>query len=176
VIRLRRDTRLKFATLLLGSALGAVASEMPSAKAKTGDPFQQCEEVSNALPRSLNLLRSMAPVISQRISNDVTEYCDTSKHKCRRVQVNMPGLKADLLEVTSKRVLSPLSIEITSKKWRLMKGVHVGQRVEELAAFYGTDVPDNLGAFKVCGEVACLEIQHVEQRITKLRLDCQVAI
>jgi hypothetical protein len=176
MIRLRSDIRPKFAALLLGSALDAIAGELPSARAKVGDPFQQCEAISNALPRSLNRLRSLAPVISQRISNDVSEYCDKSKYKCRRVQIKMPGLKADLLEVTSKQVLSPLVIEISSNKWRLMKGVHVGQRVEELAAFYGIEAPDNVGAFNVCGEVACLKIQHSEQRVTTLRLDCQVAI
>jgi len=175
MIRSVNFVRLKIAAGLIGSAVGAVAAEPPSVKAKVGDPFLQCNAISNALPRSLKMLRSLGPVISQRTSSDVAEYCDSSKHKCRRIQIRMPGLGADLIENSSEHVLAPLEIEISSSKWRLMKGVQVGQTVGDLAAFYGVEAPPNDGEFKICGEVACLEVHHRKQRVEKLRLDCQWA-
>nr|WP_316643368.1 hypothetical protein [uncultured Roseateles sp.] len=168
---------LLIVTALLGSSVAAATTlPLPSVEATIGDPFRQCEAVSAALPPSLKELRGLGPVVSQSISSDVAEYCDAQKYSCRRVKIQMPGLNADLLEISGERVLSPLEIEISSSRWRLMSGVYVGQKLNDFLAFYGVKAPPNEGEFKVCGEVACLAVQHRKHRVARLQLDCQSVI
>jgi hypothetical protein len=164
---------LRFAAVILFPIGASAAGAIPQVAARIGDPFQQCEAISKALPLTVELLRQRGKVLSQKVSRDTDEYCDPTKYKCRRVDLRMDGLHIDVLEVERKQGLSPLLISITSGKWRLMKGVHVGQAVSEVGALYGVEIPPNEGKFAVCGEVTCLEVQHRAQRVMRLSLDCQ---
>lgn len=150
--------------------------DLPVLDATRGEPREQCAAVDKALPRSLAALRRQAPVLSQRISDQAGEYCDMEKYRCRVVDIKMPGLEAYLLEVLDQRVLSTLAIEISAPRWRLMKGVRVGEPVTALAARYGATVPPALPEFKICGQRGCLEVGQRNGRVTRLRIDCQADI
>lgn len=169
--------RKAWAAVLAGSCAGAAlaAEDLPSVTARLGDPFEQCEAVANALPRSFVTLPRLGRVRALRLSDDVAEYCAGPPGTCRRAAVEFDGLRADLLEVRRKPGLAVLDIELTASRWRLLKGWRVGEELGPLLKTYGVDAPDNHGEFQICGDTVCLEVGHRDQRVTRLRLDCQRA-
>lgn len=150
--------------------------QLPTVEASKEDPFLQCEVIATALPRSLNELRKLGPVLSEKMSYQAQEYCDTEKYKCRLVELKMPGLEIYLLDVTSERTLSPLVVRVSSAKWRLMKGIYIGQELKELEFHYGVKAPPNAGTFQICGEATCLEVKHRAGLIVEIEIDCQASI
>lgn len=164
------------ATFLVGISTFVHADKLPTVEASKEDPFLQCIAIAKALPRSLKELRKRGSVLSEKTSLKAQEYCDTEKYKCRLAELKMPGLEIYLLDVMSERTLSPLVVRISSAKWRLMKGIYVGQKLKELERYYGVEAPPNAGAFQICGEATCLEVRHRADLIVEIEIDCQASI
>lgn len=162
-----------WASVVAPAAMAAPA--LPTVRATLGDPFAQCAAVEQALPKSVDGLPRLGSLTAMKRSGYVAEYCGREPASCRRAQASWPGLTLDVLEVRGQPTLSLLSADLTTRRWRLLQGVQVGQPVSTVLSLYGVQAPDNRGEFNICGEAVCLMVAHREGQLTRLHLDCQRA-
>lgn len=172
-MRCRAASGCLWAVVLAPTAVAAPA--MPTVRATVGDPFALCAAAEQAMPKSIDGLPRLGALKSIQPMQDVAEYCGQDAASCRRVQATWQGLKLDVLEVGARPTLSLLSADLTSRRWRLLQGLRVGQPVAVVLGRYGVQAPENHGEFSLCGEAVCLTVAHRAGQVTRLHLDCQRA-
>lgn len=142
-----RFSRSLLACLCLAASAVAVAGDPPHAQVTATDPVAQCVALTQSLPKTLPALRILAPVLSESVSPEASDYCHEESNDCELRTVHMPGLTLGLLVRRKSQEAAPLAARVSSANWNLLGEVRVGQSVQHLEKLYGVKAPPNSGQF-----------------------------
>jgi hypothetical protein len=153
----------------------ALGDEIPSISTTSQDPAEVCSALDTKLPNRLADIRKLGKLKSEKVAPD-TDYCGDKGKSCAIHRFEFPGLQLNLLELKATHDTSILTAQISSDKWHISGGVHVGQTLEEVEKKFGVDIPRNISPVVLIGDCTPLTLWHANGKVTQFLIDCQACI
>jgi hypothetical protein len=166
-----RLSLLMTATILI--PLNVYGGEVFPLSTARSDPSQLCNQVSDNLPRQIEMLRKIGDLIHETATATDEFDCNERLGGCKRHALVFRGLELDILAAPSFDTLWIMGATVSSSNWKFLGDIRVGQSLTAFEKHFGVTIPRDVSPIKLMGECTPMTIWHREGRVAKFTLDCQ---